>query len=95
MPKLVLSKGYSARGADMGRRSVLPANAQEPIKLQMERLRWVSYDYDQGGAYWGWRLGDFIYCAHADNVQIFVRARTRDWAKALVRERLPKATFYR
>ena len=67
----------------------------EPIKLQMERLKWVDYDYDQGGAYWGRTDGDFIFCAWKDDAQVFVRATRRNQAKQLVREHFPKAKFYR
>ena len=87
------------RGAQMGRCNRLPlqfmgTNA-EPVKLQMERLRWVCYDYDTGGAYWGRSNGDFIFCAWKDNAKVFVRANTRNQAKQLVREHFPKAKFYR
>ncbi len=93
-------------GSQAGRRNLLPfqfmgTNA-EPIKLQMERLRWVSYDYDMGGAYWGRTKGDFIFCAWKDasdsiknDARVFVRATSRKMAKRLVREHFPKAKFYR
>jgi len=82
-------------GSQMGRRNILPPDVTAPIKLQMERLKWVGYDYDQGGAYWGRTNGDFIFCAWKDDAQVFVQAKNRTQAKQLVREHFPKAKFYR
>lgn len=95
-------------GSRMGRSNILPfqfmgTNA-EPIKLQMERLKWVDGDYDQKGAYWGGGNGDSVYCAYAYvyppvdmdfSAVVFVRAKSRKVAKRLVREHFPKAKFYR
>lgn len=53
MEKLKLKQGCSLIGAQMGRRNELPDDVSAPIKLQMERLRWIDGDYDHGGAYWG------------------------------------------
>lgn len=97
--KLVLEKGYSARGADMGRSNEIPAGAEKTtLKLRMEKLRWVDGDYDQGGAYWGNGNGSDIYCAWSDEsderIRVFVRARSRDIAKGLVRLLLPQTRFY-
>lgn len=97
--QLVLEKGYSARGAQMGRRDELPDDPEQPIKLQMERLRWVDRDYDQGGAYWGQNGCNHVYCAFGEDgqkqVRVFARAMNRTDAKKLVREKLPNARFYR
>lgn len=84
------------RGAKMGRPNILPPDLNAPIKLRMEKLKWVDGDYDIAGCYWGGGSGDFIYCAWADNVQIFVRAKSRKEAKELVRVwvELPNATFF-
>lgn len=106
MNKLILSHACSSRGADMGRPNLLPLDILSPVKLHLERLKWVDQDYDQGGAYFGGGLGDFIYCAWGTPlneisgnpfppVQIFVRAKTRVEAKQAVREILSNATFYR
>lgn len=83
------------RGAQMGRCDIRPENVTAPIKLQMERLKWVDYDYDSAGCYWGRSNGDFIFCAWKDNTKVFVRAKSRNQAKQLVREQFPKAKFYR
>lgn len=99
MEKLTLPKGYSQYGAQMGRPDQMPVNQNAPIKLQMERLKWVDGDYDQSGAYWGGGNGDWIYCAHGEDaevaVKVFVRAVSREHAKTLVRKSLPFASFYR
>ena len=96
--KLVLESGMDygfdgdgnriCRGAKHGRRDILPDDPSKPIKLRMERLRWVDGDYDQAAAYWGrtytmvhggtWaerQVGDFIYCAWSDSEEIGKYAR--------------------
>ena len=101
--KLNLSKACSSRGADMGRPNRLPSNILAPIKLRMERLKWVDQDYDAGGAYFGGGNGDYIYCAWCvpetshplPLVQIFVRVKNRRDARVAVRDILPHATFFR
>jgi len=91
------------KGAKMGRPNRLPQDVTAPIKLRMERLKWVDQDYDQGGAYFGGGNGDYIYCAWCvpqtpshplPLVQVFVRAISRKDAKSLVRAKLPKARFF-
>lgn len=86
-------------GSQMGRRSWHGHDAETPVKCYMRRLKWVDGDYDEQGAYWGGGQGDFIYWANFyigdTNEDIFVRAFTRDEAKAKVRESLPKARFHR
>lgn len=105
--KLVLPKGCSERGADMGRANVLPPEKDAPIQLRMERLRFIDQCYDSGGAYWG--LPANLYCAYKwtgypkdQNVTtldfdalIFVRAESRLIAKAKVINILSQATFFR
>ena len=98
--KLILEHASSKYGAEIGRPNVLPfqymgTNAL-PIKLQMQKLRWVDGDYDQNGAYWGGGNGDSIYCAWNDEAeaQVFVRAHSRIEAKELVWEHFPKARFF-
>jgi len=104
--KLKLTKACSARGADMGRPNLLPLDTSMDIKLNLVRLKWVDYDYDQGGSYWGSGNGKtHIYCAWTvpmdpmkyrplPLVQVFVRARNRQEAKVTVRELLPNARFF-
>lgn len=84
-------------GAPMGRRNVLPEDTNEPVRLRMVRLRFIDYAYDEGGAYWG--IGNPIYFAKGEAsdviVEIYVRAKDREDAKAQVTTLLPNATFYR
>jgi hypothetical protein len=104
--KLILSDGMDygidnqgnkiCRGAMMGRHNILPLDKMLPIKLRMEKLQMVYYDYDTKGAYWGHTPGTAIYCAHSTSkVMIFVRATSRIDAKNQVKEKLPNATFFR
>ena len=87
------TKAYSKRGADMGRLTYMPRAPSQPIKLHLERVPIDSGGYDRGGAYWG--LGDPLYVAHAEDVQLFYRAKSRDEAKAATKFDIPGATFYR
>jgi hypothetical protein len=94
--KLILSKACSARGADMGRPNRLPQDVNAPIKLRMERLKWVDQDYDENGAYWGHGTGDTnVYCAWNEaGVRIFTRGWHRESAKQGVWKVLPNAKFF-
>ena len=52
--RIKLSYVPAPRGAQMGRRNVVPVTCLKTSpKLHLEKLRWVSGDYDQGGCYWG------------------------------------------
>ena len=103
--KLILEKACSNRGADMGRPNRIPADANTVGKLHLVRLQWVDGDYDEGGAYWGRSFhnyrSDYIYCCYGETkteqLRIFVRAFTRDEAKAEVKRTLLKDNpkFYR
>lgn len=78
----------------MGRCNDLPEDTKAPCKLRLIRLRWYDGDYDQGGAYWGnSRDGSAIYWAFSLGVMVWVRAKSRSEAKAMVREDLPNAKF--
>lgn len=74
MKPMKLTIACSARGADMGRPEHTPSrlNARDGQPLRLQKLKWVDYDYDQGGAYWGRAMpgdadfGTSIYWAHAD-----------------------------
>lgn len=96
-----LRKAYSQYGASMGRADTLPENPAAPVRLSLVRLRWVDGDYDAGGAYWGHVAGTWIYRSLGDAddgdtvAELYVRAGSRDAAKATIRERVPGASFYR
>lgn len=51
--------------------------------------------YDRGGAYWGIGPALYYYEAGLTDTNGYVRGRTRDHAKAAVREIHPLARFYR
>lgn len=85
-------------GAPKGRRTILPVDLDEPVKLQLVRLRLVGDGaYDTGGAYWG--AGDPLYFARGDTsevvVEMYTRAKSRAAAKQKIRVVLPNATFFR
>jgi hypothetical protein len=78
-------------GAPMGRSSFNNAPVQEgaPRRVHVFRVRFVSYDYDDGGAYWGG--GSALYCARDKDgdVQLFTRSKTRNAAITWLREQHP------
>ena len=96
-----LRRAFSQYGASMGRPDTLPENPAAPVRLSLIRLRWVDGDYDAGGAYWGRVPGTWIFRALGDAdggetvAELYVRADSRDDAKAKIRRRVPGATFYR
>ena len=79
----------------MGMPNKLPADMSNVGKLHLKRLKWVDGDYIENGAYFGGGMGDYVYCAFSEEVQYFVRAKTRNEAKAFVMEAIPNAKFYR
>jgi hypothetical protein len=103
MNKLSLPSRSCKFGAPMGQSNQLPENVSAPIKLQMEKLKWIDNDYICDGTYFGGGNGDNIYCAYAYvyspidldfAVKIFVRAENRNEAKEEVRNLVPNARFY-
>lgn len=98
-----LRNAVSMRGASMGRpNDIDPNETGNAIKFRLYRMPMSSCGaYDNGGAYWG--CGDhqigWMYHAVGDGEkfvqQIFIRATTREGAKAQVRGYFPKAKFYR
>ena len=45
--------GDPKRGAALGRRDVLDAPTDQPIRLTLRPIRFVDGDYDVNGTYWG------------------------------------------
>lgn len=86
----------SIRGASMGRANLI-TEPDAPVKFRMVKLRFVDYDYDEGGAYWG--MGNPIYHAWGDaemgEQEMFVRAATRTEAKAQIVAEFRNCRFYR
>lgn len=98
-PKLL--KACDMRGASMGRRNTVEEPEAE-IKFHLYKMPMSACGcYDSGGAYWG--AGDhkigWMYHAYGDGPlwfnQVFVRAKSREEAKRLVREHFKNARFYR
>jgi hypothetical protein len=92
----------SSRGAPMGR-SGNDTEPQYPVKFHLQHVPMVDSCYDQGGAYWGmpdYRAGVYpLYCAWGDGVaevqEVYIRAKSRDHARAEVLTLFPNAKFYR
>lgn len=93
-----LSNVSSNRGAPMGRGDT-DTEPYFPVKFRLERMQMVDGDYDNGGAYWGGYPSDPMWVAWGmaeyEEQECFVRAKTREEAKALVRQQFPNARFYR
>ena len=89
-----------SRGAPMGRVDV-PAPRDFEYKMRLYKMNLDSGGYDRGGAYWG--HGEPMYCAEADDrgedVEelpiMYLRAKSRDEAKSIVRESYPYVSFFR
>lgn len=96
------TRACSTRGADMGRPNWgLTEHRTRPVMMYLQRVKFIG-DYDLGGAYWG--LGDPLFCAWSSTfydgslpvcARVFVRAKTRDEAKELVKESFINAKFFR
>ena len=88
-------------GADMGRRNSIPPDLNTASYLHLNKLQWVDGDYDVGGAYWGGGQGDNVYWAYGETateqIEVFVRATSREEAKLEVKRTLQNYTvnFYR
>lgn len=82
-------------GANMGRCDVIPdeVNQAKKLKLHLRRIELVDGGYDAGGAYWG--IGNPLFCAWDDQVELYLRETNREEAKKSVLEDFPNAKFYR
>lgn len=97
-PKLAPDEGWMGdpkRGASLGRRNRLEYPLEAPAKFYLRRVRINSGGYDEGGSYWG--VGLPLYFARDDDreIDMFLRAVSRDDAKWQVRLKYPAAAFYR
>jgi hypothetical protein len=93
-----LPNAVSARGASMGRPSVIEEEL-DSIKFRLYKMP-MSGDYDSGGAYWGMgRNSEPMWHAFGDGAEfkneLFVRAKSREDAKTQVCIVFPHATFFR
>lgn len=85
-------KACSARGADMGRRTI---KEDESKPLYLQKVRLDSGGYDAGGAYWG--SPDDLYCAFNEDMtfRVFTRAYDRIEAKENLNELHDNLIFIR
>jgi hypothetical protein len=98
-----------SRGAPRGRSDTIDLVDVEEFdgKVKLQLLPMTSDGaYDKtigGGAYWGcgsrehgWMFRAYYYNSqNGESVDMYIRALSREKAKAQVIERLPKARFYR
>jgi hypothetical protein len=99
-----LSKVGGAYGSPMGRSSYQSTEKDLPYKFYLRRVYLNNGGYDSGGAYWG--VDRPLYRAYADpiwfenekresdEVEFYVRASDRDWAKKKVTADYPNAKFF-
>ena len=99
MPKV--STKYGAPMGRIGQRG----DHLAPYKFRLFRVRLDSGGYDDGGAYWG--HGEPLYCAIAppvwdshikeecEGATVYLRAKSRDEAKAAILEDYPDCRFWR
>lgn len=95
-PKLPEDRGWMGdprRGASMGRASSRP-DVKPAAKVYLKKMPIDRDGYDSGGSYWG--IGDPMFWASDDaDFELFTRAKNREDAKRIVREKHPEARFYR
>lgn len=101
MPMPPLTHVGSKYGAPMGRADTHPAGPLDELQptLQLRRLPFVDDCYDEGGAYWGlpanvWRVyGEITEDDDTEVIDFYLRADSREAAKAEVLKTYPKASF--
>ena len=89
-PNKLLREVSSKYGAPMGRREI---HLDPAAKVRIFRVRFVSGDYDVGGAYWGGG-GTPLYAAIGDDFQSFIRAKNRKDAVVGLTKRFPDLKYY-
>lgn len=96
LARLAFPKVDCSRGAPHGRMSTIPSEkTPEPYALLIVRSPWVDYDYDVGGAYWGYTKGTHIYCGyHHSGIRVYVRASGVSDAYDRILESCPPNTIH-
>ncbi len=95
-----------SRGAPMGRPNCSgyesPRNGWTELAVipnappfHLRRVRLDAGGYDSGGAYWGLGLALYYFQGPVSDIDGFVRAKSRDEAKAEVRAIHKHARFFR
>lgn len=95
MPMPPLPPVNCAYGAPMGRHGRTAPNNDEPRRFYLQRLPLDAGGYDPGGAYWGFGDPLYRYSDTSGEVEGYLRARTREAAKAQIREAYYTATFFK
>ena len=96
--KLKADNATTRRGAQLGRRDWgLIEHRERPMKMHLQRVKFVDGDYDLGGAYWGGHPSEPLFCAWAEAVdaRVFVRAKDRSHAKREIKKHFVNAKFFR
>lgn len=87
---------WQCTGSQMGRRDAMPDDYAGQ-KLRLQRVPFVDGCYDRWGAYWGGPAN--LWCAwgesESEQVELFVRADTREQAKAELAEKYSAIRFLR
>ena len=85
----------SRYGAPLGRAGCALHNLDPDAgRIYLHRVRLNSGGYDRGGAYWG--LGPPLFVAMDQTGETaFLRARSRNAAKAEILDAMPDARFFR
>jgi hypothetical protein len=81
-------------GAHMGARDQFDPDGG---RLYLQRVRMVDYCYAPDGTYWGApsREHGAIYCGFNASTRVYVRAKSRAQATALILADYPSVSFYR
>lgn len=103
MPMPELMQFDCSRGSPMGRRDIKDIPDDWDGKFFLQYVPFVDGCYDRGGAYWGspanlfraYAIAYFEETQEECETEIFVRANSREAAKALILEGYPNAKFYR
>ena len=100
--QIVKAEGNCRKYDSQMGRSSWRGNPDGKFKFHLQRLRFVDYCYDLGGAYWGGPADLYLALDQSvtdlrgnEGVREFVRAKNRAEAKSKVLEQYPNARFYR
>lgn len=86
----------SRYGAPMGRGSVQQGDVRPTDKpLYLRRIQLDSGGYDAGGAYWGHGAALWWCGNDKGDIDLFLRAPSREAAKVFVQQTYPEARFYK
>lgn len=84
--------GDPGRGSAMGRCAI---HGQPEGRIYLRKIRIDSGGYDPNGTYFGFGNPLYWYADTDSNVDAVLRADSREGAKQQIRERYPRAQFFR